>query len=168
MLGKHGVKWYSEDAETMDTLHSRNLNDKHWKSQDDFLLFFLVHPQALARCFHHVHFQAAFFFHSLAVEADAAFQAFLSEPLQLCLSVHTAVAFFITFPVCVLRGAGCRFLSLSELNCLLASVYMWQTPTKILSSLHFRWSEAESSLCSDKVSRSYKTTLGQVINTRQK
>lgn len=29
MLGKHGVKSYSEDAETMDTHHSRNLNDKH-------------------------------------------------------------------------------------------------------------------------------------------
>lgn len=93
---------------------------------------------SVACCFNHMHFQTCFL-PRLALESDSAFQVFFLASV-LGLSVYTAVAFLITFPVYVLSGKGCRLsLSLHKCQC------MW--PVAIKRCLPFaNLSEAKRAL----------------------
>lgn len=69
---------------------------------------------SVACCFNHMHFQTRFL-PCLALESDSAFQVFLLASAAWLISFHSC-CFFITFPVEVLNGSGCR-LSLSLYTC---------------------------------------------------
>lgn len=103
-------------------------------------LVILVHPRAGPLCFHHIHLQPGFLFFLWLGNQTQPSRPF-SLPLQLCLSVYTAVALFITFPVCALSRGG-RSLSLPRFPsvCFAACISGKQPWTPLFPLFQFHWS----------------------------